>query len=110
MGCNCKKSKCLKMYCECFNLQIFCNENCNCVGCCNQESNIEHKKAVLDALTRNPKAFHEATQKLDATFELGVQLTEVKKGCKCKKTKCQKKYCECYNLGEKCGKFCTFEG
>ena len=24
VGCNCKKSKCLKMYCECFNLQILC--------------------------------------------------------------------------------------
>ena len=26
--------------------------------------------------------------------------------CKCKKTKCLKKYCECYNSGVKCGKFC----
>ncbi len=37
IGCNCKKSKCLKMYCECFNLQILCGPNCNCVGCGNCE-------------------------------------------------------------------------
>ena len=27
----------------------------------------------------------------------------VKYFCKCKKTKCVKKYCECYNAGYKCG-------
>lgn len=39
IGCNCKKSKCLKMYCECFNLQILCSQNCNCVGCGNMNEN-----------------------------------------------------------------------
>lgn len=24
------------------------------------------------------------------------------KHCNCKKTQCQKKYCECYNVGQKC--------
>lgn len=47
------------MYCECFHLQIFCNENCNCVDCGNCEPNEGHNKAVIDALTRNPKAFEE---------------------------------------------------
>lgn len=35
VGCNCRKSKCLKMYCECFHLQIFCSQNCNCIDCGN---------------------------------------------------------------------------
>lgn len=98
------------MYCECFNLQIFCNENCNCCGCGNLEENEEHQKAVLEALTRNPRAFAQESQKIDVVFDLGLQLAEVKKGCKCKKTKCLKKYCECYNSKEPCGKFCQCEG
>ncbi|KAL9681355.1 hypothetical protein QQ045_013138 [Rhodiola kirilowii] len=32
--CNCKHSKCLKLYCECFTSGTYC-ENCNCVDCHN---------------------------------------------------------------------------
>ena len=32
--CNCKKSRCLKLYCECFSADIYCN-GCNCTSCLN---------------------------------------------------------------------------
>ena len=32
--CNCKKSKCLKLYCECFASELFC-DGCNCTECRN---------------------------------------------------------------------------
>lgn len=107
------------MYCECFHLQIFCNENCDCVGCGNMEATGDHQQAVFEALSRNPKAFNDDnpenvnTSNNAATankFKLGVGLNEVKKGCRCKKTKCQKKYCECFNSGQLCGIFCKCEG
>ena len=32
-GCNCKKSQCLKKYCECFEGSVFCGGNCKCKSC-----------------------------------------------------------------------------
>lgn len=38
------------------------------------------------------------------------QPEEVRKGCKCKRTRCLKKYCECFNSGIPCTVFCRCEG
>ena len=32
-GCTCKKSQCLKKYCECFEAYAHCGDNCKCVSC-----------------------------------------------------------------------------
>ena len=37
--CNCKKSMCVKKYCECFSNGAFCTSNCNCVDCSNSHKN-----------------------------------------------------------------------
>ena len=39
--CNCKKSKCLKLYCECFANGTGCGPDCNCQDCVNKEGNEE---------------------------------------------------------------------
>ena len=55
--CNCKKSKCLKLYCDCFNSGLICGKDCNCQDCANDLYSFERKSAVIEQLEKNPKAF-----------------------------------------------------
>ena len=68
--CNCRNSRCLKLYCECFAAGTYC-DNCNCSSCLN---NAEHEKLRREAieltLERNPNAF----QKKIATVALGKKV------------------------------------
>ena len=34
-GCNCSKSRCVKNYCECWQMDIKCTDKCKCVNCAN---------------------------------------------------------------------------
>lgn len=36
-GCSCKKSSCLKLYCNCFGANGRCGDRCHCMGCKNRE-------------------------------------------------------------------------
>lgn len=55
--CNCTKSQCLKLYCDCFANGEFC-QDCNCKECLNNlENEGERQKAIKICLERNPNAF-----------------------------------------------------
>ena len=58
-SCNCKNSKCLKLYCECFAAGVHCDMRfCRCVNCCNNAQNeTVRKEAIAITLEKNPNAF-----------------------------------------------------
>ncbi|XP_049748644.1 tesmin [Elephas maximus indicus] len=42
-GCNCRRSGCLKNYCECYEAKIMCSSICKCIGCKNYDESPERK-------------------------------------------------------------------
>ena len=89
-GCVCKKTSCLKLYCECFAKGKLCTEECSCLNCCNIS---ENKDEIENARYLRKNRLHHGDKR-----------------CNCKKSNCRKKYCECYNSGFACGPLCNCIG
>ena len=81
--CKCKKTKCLKLYCECFHKNVFCNPDlCRCENCLNTEAHNSYEEpkgrrvlAMLNILTKRPDAFSGRGRKSNT------------RGCSCKKSR-----------------------
>ncbi|XP_055625937.1 protein lin-54 homolog [Toxorhynchites rutilus septentrionalis] len=105
--CNCTKSQCLKLYCDCFANGEFCY-NCNCRDCYNNlENEEERQKAIRATLERNPSAFK---PKIGAVSAAEDALRQHTKGCNCKRSGCLKNYCECYEAKIPCSGNCKCIG
>ena len=97
IACNCIRSRCLKLYCTCFQRNLACRPGiCTCVGCYNTENDREgHRKAAIEQiLHKRPDAFQ-------------VKVKEKGLGCACKNNRCIKKYCCCFQSQLACTEKCT---
>lgn len=102
MGCNCRNSKCLKLYCECLRRGDYCNITCNCCSCENHKFSELREEKIKYILKKNPNAFKPLI--VNQSDKLNEKTH--KKGCNCKKNNCLKNYCECRQFGVVCGSHC----
>jgi hypothetical protein len=106
--CNCSRSQCLKLYCECFANGEFCDHTCNCQNCRNTlEHEEERSRAIKQCLDRNPYAFH---PKIGKSRGENAHSRSHIRGCNCKRSGCLKNYCECYEAKVLCTNLCRCVG
>ena len=53
-GCNCKKTECMKNYCECYAAKVKCTALCKCSGCLNGDQTIQEENLQI-FIAKNPK-------------------------------------------------------
>lgn len=90
-GCNCKRTQCLRGYCECFLRKEACTGDCNCNDCHNTQDNIEE--------------VNEARERIRIKYASRSRI-----GCNCHKTMCLRNYCSCFRNGGGCGPECKCVG
>ena len=108
MRCRCDRSGCLKRYCVCFAAGNPCvAAECKCKGCENDDATEERKIKRLAAVAEMQKKKSNAFQARigpNGSGEEAVHLT----GCNCKRSGCQRRYCECFQAGVRCTEKCKW--
>ena len=87
--CSCSKTQCNRKYCECFNSGNYCVD-CNCKNCNN--------KPPVNSYTNKHPTDDQNKSKKEKVI------------CTCTKSGCNKNYCECFKIGQKCSALCRCIG
>ncbi|OAF71182.1 hypothetical protein A3Q56_01070 [Intoshia linei] len=106
--CNCTRSQCLKLYCDCFSYGEYCHPECTCSNCHNNKDyEVERNHCIHVCLSKNPNAFK---SKYVRNVSIKKKCINYKRGCHCKKSGCLKNYCECYEANVMCSNLCKCQG
>ncbi len=100
--CNCRNSKCLKLYCECFKQQGFCSHKCSCTNCFNTA---DQGKAAreLEACATSPETKPATSEKSKKAEKQSKENACI---CRCRRSNCLKSYCDCFANETSCGDSC----
>ena len=104
--CNCKNSHCLKLYCECYRSRGACSSHCRCKDCYNTVKMQKFRQGLHPDEQPQEPPIKIAHKRLKPT---GTR-TKAQSSCRCKKSYCLKKYCECFSSGTPCSKDCACQG
>ena len=95
--CTCKKTKCIKKYCECFSSGNLCY-NCKCENCENKPYFLENKNNLGKKEEENNNEIIDLNEEENEEKKLII--------CTCSKSGCNKNYCECFKAKVKCNNKC----
>lgn len=105
--CKCKRNRCIRRYCPCFARGTFCSAACACSGCRNRKEFMEEvRSAIVNVRKRYKDGFGAKTVPRDGA----TGRREHRRGCKCQRSRCLKRYCECFEAGVACAQHCKCEG
>ena len=112
--CTCKKTKCIKKYCECYSRGFLCF-NCKCENCENKptqfiENNNNISKNSNSKIINNKEEENNENINNKAENENTIDLIDNNLNkliiCTCSKSGCNKNYCECFKAKVKCNNKC----
>jgi hypothetical protein len=89
-----------------------CTGDCLCENCYNDgKHETERAQAIRNIRASNATTFKCTIPEDKESHSVRTLVSGLRavRGCRCKKSRCQKKYCECYGAGLKCSSNCQCE-
>lgn len=111
-GCMCTfRTKCLRRYCECFGRGIYCSDKCKCGDACHNDGKHETERGEAIRHVKIGTKMHGKNFNSTAFFFADDSLEgDNVNSCRCRNSRCTRKYCPCFAIGLPCNNTCVCEG